>query len=243
MWTVNKILNAEIDIKAGETRIEDGQLAMCLSRLASYGGGSGPLWAVENQCAQFTTESHAGYLQGICRKVDPIGKTITMEITRGPTWGALAMGKTVTLPISSIRRYHLAPQAGETLVFESEAMRSRILAEQAFVEISQREIRKAMATEHSQALGSLIGEPVHSALQEVCAHYLKLCEQINAANGACTLMPSPAISRQRRHLLAALGALAGQLKGTASAPQAGSAGGRVGKTTLNDFLSTLESDY
>ena len=212
MWTVKELINADIELKFGETKIVDGQLAMCINPLTSYGGGSGSLWAVENQGAQFTTEAHPAYLQGICRKVDPRGKTITIEITRGPTWGTLAMGETVTLPIATIRRYHLAPQAGESLVFDSQAMRSRILAEQAFVKISQREIGEALATEHGKVLGSLIGEPVHSALQDVCSHYLVLCQQVNHANGACALMPSTAISRQRRLLRAALSNLASQIQ-------------------------------
>ena len=217
MRTVNDIINADIELKPGETRIVDGQLAMCITPFASYGGGSGALWAVENQCVQFTTEAHPTYLEGICRKVDPRSRTVAIEITRGPTWGSLAMGDTAILPISVIRRYHPAPQAGESLIFESQAMRSQILADHAFNKISQREIRDALATQHSQVLASLIGEPVHTALQEVCSNYLKLCEQVNAANGACARMPSTAITRQRRALRTALDTLALQVQAAAAA--------------------------
>lgn len=41
-----------------ETRIEDGQLSMCINPNINYGGGSGPLWAVENHVAQFTVAEH-----------------------------------------------------------------------------------------------------------------------------------------------------------------------------------------
>lgn len=217
MRTVNQIISADIELKSGETRIVDGQLAMCITPFASYGGGSGALWAVENQCVQFTTEAHPTYLEGICRKVDPRKRTVAIEITRGPTWGTLAMGDTAILPITVIRRYHPAPQAGESLIFESQVMRSQILADHAFNKISQREIREALATEHSQVLASLIGEPVHTALQEVCSNYLKLCEQVNVANGACARMPSTAITRQRRALRTALAALASQVQAAAAA--------------------------
>ena len=100
MRTVNDIINADIELKSGETRIEEGQLAMCITPFASYGGGSGALWAVENQCVQFTTEAHPTYMEGICRKVNPRSRTVAIEITRGPTWGSLAMGDTAILPIS-----------------------------------------------------------------------------------------------------------------------------------------------
>lgn len=211
MWTVRQIINAELELKAGETRIEDGQLAMCITPNASYGGGGGSLWAVENQCVQFSTDAHAGYLQGICRKVDPQCRSITLEITQGPTWGTMAMGQTVTLPITAIRRYHPAPQAGQALVFQSQALRSRILADQAFIDISQRELQQALASEHGAVLARLVGLEVHEALREVAKQYLSLCKQVDASDGACALMPSTAMNRTRRALRGAIARLAAQV--------------------------------
>jgi hypothetical protein len=93
---INIPLYAPHDLpRVGETRIEDGQLSMCINPNANYGGGSGPLWAVENQLTQFTVAEHRGYLEGICRKVDPKSKMVTIELTKGTTWGRLVSGSIV----------------------------------------------------------------------------------------------------------------------------------------------------
>ena len=48
----------------------EGRKCLCVSNWATYGGGSGPLWAVEGHSAQLTLRHpKTGYIQGICIEV------------------------------------------------------------------------------------------------------------------------------------------------------------------------------
>ena len=85
MQMVDQILSKQQPLKAGEVKFIDGKKAMCIASKASYGGGSGPLWAIEDMVCQFTTASHYGYLEGVCRQVLPNEQCIVIEITKGIT--------------------------------------------------------------------------------------------------------------------------------------------------------------
>lgn len=67
MWSsLNKIYAPE----AGKVYSINGIQCFCISPLASYGGGSLPLWAVEGHSAQLTLrESMSGYIRGVCLSV------------------------------------------------------------------------------------------------------------------------------------------------------------------------------
>ena len=96
-------------------RISTGQLAIIKGRravylyYASYGGGSGPLWAVEGVRVQFTSKKDIFYREALCRKVSP--SVIELE---------LEGGEVVSMPLEAIFRYdqfHL--DADERFDFES----------------------------------------------------------------------------------------------------------------------------
>jgi hypothetical protein len=92
MQIVDKVLSKTHPLKAGEVKLIDGKKAMCITPKAAYGGGFGPLWAIEDMACQFTTASHYGYLEGTCRQVLPIERCIVIEITKGSTWGHYSTG-------------------------------------------------------------------------------------------------------------------------------------------------------
>ena len=75
MWKLCDLLSAEIGPKLCETRLQDGQLAMCINPDAQYGHGHGPLWAVENQCVQFSTQRSLGYVEGVLDGVKQHGRS------------------------------------------------------------------------------------------------------------------------------------------------------------------------
>ena len=81
-------------------RISTGQLAMINGRravflyYASYGGGSGPLWAIEGVRIQFTSEKEIFYREALCRKVSP--SVVELE---------LEGGEVVSIPLEAISRY------------------------------------------------------------------------------------------------------------------------------------------
>ena len=63
----------------------EGRLAMCVNPMASYGGWSGPLWAIEGVRYKFSLRGGpTGYQEGFCEKVDPRCPTVTFRmIPRG----------------------------------------------------------------------------------------------------------------------------------------------------------------
>ncbi len=187
----------------GETKIEDGQLAMCINPYISYGGGSGDLWAVENHVAQFTVKEHRGYLEGICRKVEPKTKMVIIEITKGATWGRLMSGSLVKFSVSEIIRYHPASDAGEQLIFQSQQLRSQIWAKEVFIESSTWELERALANEYQEQLSKVLGEAEHNAMREMVAAYLIASEEVNKSMGHCLHMPSRALKQAKQKLHAA----------------------------------------
>jgi hypothetical protein len=98
-----------------------GALAQIKSRkavylyFASYGGGSGPLWAVEGERYQFTTVSRDEYVECTCISVS--SSVVAVNITHD-AHGALG---SETLPIKDIRRFdqHHLPHE-EEFVFQEE---------------------------------------------------------------------------------------------------------------------------
>ena len=93
-------------LAAGTVRVRDGAEEICINPCASYGGGSGPLWARVGAEAQFTTDKTWAYVRGICRGISPDKKGIHFEITHSPhTWGNFAAGQTILLSLGEIGRY------------------------------------------------------------------------------------------------------------------------------------------
>ena len=91
-------------------KIQPGQLAKIQGRkavylyYASYGGGSGPLWAVEGVEAQFTTHADWDYRRAVCRRVSPEAIELVLED-----------GTSTTVPIGDVGRYDQMRVPGEGL--------------------------------------------------------------------------------------------------------------------------------
>ncbi len=81
-------------------RVATGQMARIKGRLAvflyyaSYGGGSGPLWAVEGVSVQFARRREFAYRRGTCRRVT--SEFVDME---------LEDGRLESIPVADIGRY------------------------------------------------------------------------------------------------------------------------------------------
>ena len=102
------------ELKAGETKIINGAIAMCIDPYAYRG----PLWAIKGRCAMFTLDSHSRYIEGLCRNVSPNKGFITMEIIKGPQ----PRGTVINICLDEIRRYHNVKD-------EDDAYMKKVLAE------------------------------------------------------------------------------------------------------------------
>ena len=86
------------ELNAGETKIINGAIAICIDPHAYRG----PLWAIKGRCAMFTLDSHSRYIEGLCRNVSPDKRFITMEIIKGP----YPTGTVLNITLDEIRRYY-----------------------------------------------------------------------------------------------------------------------------------------
>jgi hypothetical protein len=76
---LHDLLFKPAELKAGETKILNGATTLCINPNANRG----PLWAIQDRCAWFTTHEHSGYMKGLCRHVSPGKGFVTMEIIKG----------------------------------------------------------------------------------------------------------------------------------------------------------------
>ena len=208
------ILATPAALRAGETTLIDGQVAMCINPEARYGGGAGPIWAVENQSAQFTTRRHKAYLEGICRKVQPRRKLLAIEITKGPTWGRFAMGTLVFLHVQSINRYHPSSDVGSRLVRQSQVLRSKVVAEQAFEDLSLAELEQALSCEHQDMISKLLGKANYQLVHALCKDYFHVCMQMQLSQGRCSAVMETRAAKAVQQLAQALSMMTGEASPT-----------------------------
>lgn len=176
---LNDMLQRSAELMVGETQIMDGQLAMCICPCASYGGGSGPLWAIENHRCQFTTKWQGFYVEGICRKVDPKNLQVTIDITHGKTWGPFESGRSVTLHVRDIRRFH-APRASITQQMDdTQCLYEDKAREQRFNEISIIELPSEISESYETSLNKMFGFVDYKKLEDLLRAYQKLTSEIN----------------------------------------------------------------
>jgi hypothetical protein len=175
---LNKILAADIEPKVGETHLVDGQLSMCIASFVSYGGGSGPLWATENQSCQFTTVKGGGYLEAICKKVSPKKLTITLHIIKGSTWGILVEGTDAELHVSQIARYDSIQNNKKELLEESDRALKKIALEKRFLEISIQELRRDIPAAYVNGFNKLIGVQSYKIFEELIHSYEKVTKEV-----------------------------------------------------------------
>jgi hypothetical protein len=95
---LQNLLFKPAELKAGETKLLNGAVAMCIDPYAYQG----PLWAIKGRCAMFTLDSHSRYIEGLCRNVSPNKGFITIEIIKGPH----PRGTVLNICLDEIRRYH-----------------------------------------------------------------------------------------------------------------------------------------
>jgi hypothetical protein len=182
MQMVAHILLKQQPLKAGEVKFIDGKKAMCISPKASYGGGFGPLWAIEDMACQFTTASHYGYLEGICRQVLPIDRCIVIEITKGSTWGHYSTGTWMKFHAANIHRYHAPSEEGDLLLKRSQRYQSSLVSKKAFIDISTKELLAAIESGHHDGVKDKLGNDCYQYVHKVVWLYLQISKKLGGKN-------------------------------------------------------------
>lgn len=180
MQIVELILSKAQTLKVGEVSLIDGKKSMCINVDGYFGGGQGPVWATEGTKIVFTTLNHCSLVEGICTKVYPDCRNVTIELTKANTWGKYVTGTKVRLHISSIHRYHLATSDTELLLESSRKHAAEVFNKKAFQNISLKEIHEAIESEHHLKVRDRIGKVNYQYLQDVIGLYLRISKKVGA---------------------------------------------------------------
>lgn len=182
MQIVDQILLKPQTLKAGEVKFMDGKRAMCITPKATYGGGFGPLWAIEGMPCQFTTASHYGYLEGVCTKVLPDERCLVIEITKGDTWGHYATGTLMKFHAANIHRYHSPSDEGDVLLDRSQRFQSSIASKKAFIDISTKELLAAIEKSHHDGVKNRLGNDCYQYVRKVVWLYMQISKKNTGNN-------------------------------------------------------------
>ena len=155
---------------------------MCITPKATYGGGCGPLWAIEGMPCQFTTASHYGYLQGVCTKVLPDERCLVIEITKGDTWGHYATGTLMKFHAANIHRYHSPSDEGDVLLDRSQRFQSSIASKKAFIDISTKELLAAIEKSHHDGVKNRLGNDCYQYVRKVVWLYMQISKKNTGNN-------------------------------------------------------------
>lgn len=202
---LQKLLFTQAELKAGETLNVEGQLAICVSTDSRFG----PMWAIENRLAKFSTQDLAAYIFGVCHKIDARLGLITMRVVKGYSDSAYCTGSTHVLELKSFGRYFSLSDDEETNMrhwmadHHSEGL---VAAEPTHETVQQRLAAKAEAS-HSEAvfkLSSVVGVENYQWLEEVIAAYGQLSGEVSNYQGRKTLTTRPAIAKALKKLQKAM---------------------------------------
>ena len=182
MQLVDQILLKPQPLKAGEVKFIYGKKAMCITPKATYGGGCGPLWAIEGMPCQFTTASHYGYFEGVCTKVLPDERCLVIEITKGDTWGHYATGTLMKFHAANIHRYHSPSEEGDLLLDRSQRFQSSIASKKAFVDISTKELLAAIEKGHHDGVKNSLGNDCYQYVRKVVWLYMQISKKHTGNN-------------------------------------------------------------
>ena len=186
----------------GETCLHNGQKSMCIESEANYGGGSGPLWATENHIAQFALRDFwwRGYMRGYCQRVDPVRKSVQLQVLTGPSWGWLAQGCVVELPASRIKRYdslEFAPTDLCSLSIEAEATAQ---AKSVFEHVTREELNQLFIGAQTEKARKILGEHLAASCLALITQYMGLHKAMQKSGGWACHQPSKKALRYKQKL-------------------------------------------
>ena len=186
----------------GETCLHNGQKSMCIESEANYCGGSGPLLATENHIAQFALRDFwwRGYMRGYCQRVDPVRKSVQLQVLTGPSWGWLAQGCVVELPASRIKRYdslEFAPTDLCSLSIEAEATAQ---AKSVFEHVTREELNQLFIGAQTEKAREILGEHLAASCLALITQYMGLHKAMQKSGGWACHQPSKKALRYKQKL-------------------------------------------
>lgn len=187
----------------GDIRVIDGKLAMCVSAGKSYGGWSGPLWAIEGLTCKLTYAGHRkSYSEAICTKIDPIRLEVSFHLLKTKTETPELSGEAITLSVGAIGRLDPVYPDWKLRAWNDE--RRAQYTEDSLKNVGT-ELTENFEHTHTQAWKTLLGDSTYGKLQELLQTSRRVSEIIDQSQGKCTLMPSPTLKQLTKNITQQLG--------------------------------------
>lgn len=185
----------------GEVRLEGGRPSMCALADASFGGGRGNFWVVEDGEYVAWLENTFDFCVVICRGFSSKRKALRLEFVKGNTWGVYASGTVMEVPCSHIKAINHYHPHGLRLVRESRVKASRISAKLGFNKHLINELEEALHQQHSQHIADLIGANNLANIKTLLSLYIQLCRAVNKGGVAAYRVPCPSKAEAKQALV------------------------------------------
>lgn len=201
----------QLEPQVGEIRVIDGKLAMCVSAGKTYGGWSGPLWAIEGLSCKLTYVGRSiKYDEAICTKVDPVRQEVSFYLLRAEKEATKQSGESLTLPVDAICRLDPEYPSWKARAWGDE--RAALYIE-GTLKSDGVELAKIMKHTHTETWRKLLGDAACGELLELLHKTRLVSDIIKRSQGNCTLMPSPKLKQLIKDISNQLG-LTGQKMNT-----------------------------
>lgn len=188
-------------LKAGETCMVDGNLAICINPTSRFGD----LWAIENRFAKFSTQYLSAYIYAICKRIDPLQGTVTMYVVKGRSDCEYTTGSTHVLTLGTFSRYFISTDeelADMQRWMDEFTVDGQVVSPCPVVTAEEQlraRVRAADAESHAK-LSSVVGAQTYQWLQELTAAYSHLSGAVSNYHGNKTLTTRPAIANSLKKL-------------------------------------------
>jgi hypothetical protein len=188
-------------LKAGETCMVDGNLAICINPTSPFGD----LWAIENGFAKFSTQYLPAYIYGICKRIDSLQGLVTMYVVKGRRDCEYTTGSTHVLALETFSRYFISTdeELAEMHRWMDEYAADGQVVSPCPVETAEERFRNRMREDAAQSqanLASVVGAQTYQWLQDLTSAYTHLSGAISNYRGRKTLTTRPAIANSLKKL-------------------------------------------
>ncbi|MDH4481323.1 MAG: hypothetical protein QE279_01275 [Rhodoferax sp.] len=188
-------------LKVGETRMVDGNLAICINPTSRFGD----LWAIENRFAKFSTQYLSAYIYAICKRIDPLHGTVTMYVVRGRRDCEYTTGSTHVLALDTFSRYFISTdeELADMQRWMDEYAADGQVVTPCPVETAEEQLKARVRADAAQSqanLASVVGAQTYQWLEELTAAYSHLSGAVSNYHGNKTLTTRPAIAKSLKKL-------------------------------------------
>lgn len=178
---------------AGETKLHDRRLSMCVMPNASFLGGSGDAWVVQDACYEFRLKKAMRSFRGICTTIRPEDKAMHFLLIGGDMWGKYAQGQSLFARCEDLE--HIYPTRRHKMEhFDTDTIeRLKTQAEVCMGELALKELEIAISDEHSRYMQELVGKQEYKQIKNLIKSFVRLSQHAHRGVIDCDKAPTPTL--------------------------------------------------